>query len=101
MAQLKDLLSSVPASVLQEQARYDREQVMREVARRKAASYQRRMEALDSEYHLFDQCKQSRPSKRKVQNRFSKEEAGTKGNVVMGVRTGRYSVCVCSVKQNY
>lgn len=101
MAQLKDLLSSIPTQVLQEQERYDRQQVMREVARRKAASYARRLEGLNREYHLFEECQVRRPMKGKTKNRFSKEEAGTSGAITMGVRTGRYSVCVCKVQQNY
>lgn len=108
MTQLKDLLKTIPTQVLQvqeqlsqEHDRSERQRVMREVARRKALSYQHRMEALEREFHPFDECQQRRPSKRKVQNRYSAEEAGTRGRVVMGVRTGRYSTCVCKVQQNY
>lgn len=102
MTLLKDLLSSaLPTQVLELQKQGERQRVMREVARRKAASYQQRMEVLEHQYHAFDDCQQRRPSKRKVQNRFSREEAGTRGRIVMGVRTGSYSVCVCKVQQNY
>ncbi len=51
--------------------------------------------------NLFRECAVSRPGKRKVQNRASKEAAGTKGAITMGVRTGAYSVCVCKVQQHY
>lgn len=108
MTQLKDLLKTIPTQVLQvqeqlsqEHDRSERQRVMREVARRKALSYQHRMEALEREFHPFDECQQRRPSKRKVQNRYSAEEAGTRGAITMGVRTGSYNVCVCKVKQNY
>lgn len=99
MATLKELCNSIPTSVLQQSERSERERVMREVARRKAASYARRLENLESTFHPFDQCKQARPQKGKYKNTASREEAGTLGSVTMGVRTGKYSVCVCKVKQ--
>ena len=63
--------------------------------------YEEREEAREPMYgrNPFRDGSVARPSKRKVQNRFSKEEAGTKGAITMGVRTGAYSVCVCKVQQ--
>ena len=65
--------------------------------------YELREEAREPMYgrNPFRDGSVARPSKRKVQNRFSKEEAGTKGAITMGVRTGAYSVCVCKVQQHY
>ena len=59
--------------------------------------YERREEMREPMYgrNPFRAGLTSRPSKRKVQNRFSREEAGTKGAITMGIRTGAYSVCVC------
>lgn len=101
MATLKDLCSVIPQEVLYQQEQYDRQQVMREVARRKAASYQKRLVSLNAEENVFYSCQQRRPVRGKAKNRFSKEEAGTKGAMVMGIRTGKHSVCVCQVKQPY
>jgi hypothetical protein len=96
MAQLKDLLSSVPAIVEQELQVYQHQQKLRKEARREAIAYQHRLDRLSGDRRVFNECQQTRPSKRKVQNRFSKEEAGTKGRITMGVRTGKYGVVVCS-----
>jgi hypothetical protein len=51
--------------------------------------------------NLFRECAVSRPSKRKVQNRASKEAAGTQGAITMGIRTGAYSVCVCKTQNKW
>jgi hypothetical protein len=96
MAKLKDLLTSIPAEILQQQKVYKQEQKTRREVRREAIAYTKRMDRLSEERRIFSECQQSRPSKRKVQNRFSREEAGTKGRITMGVRTGKYGVVVCS-----
>lgn len=69
MATLKDLCSSVPQSLLREQAIYN-------VNTRKQESYNKRMRALDCEQAIFEQCKRERTQKR-VRNTFSRDEAGT------------------------
>jgi NADPH-dependent ferric siderophore reductase len=68
MATLKDLCSSVPQSLLRVQTDYN-------VNQRKQASYNKRMERLDMERAIFEQCKRERTQKR-VRNRFSTEQAG-------------------------
>lgn len=73
----------------------------RELLRRKNAAYLKRVGALRAEENVFERCKQARPGKRKVQNRASKEAAGTIGAITMGIRTGAYSVCVCKSKRQY
>lgn len=92
MASLKDLCRTIPESI-------KREQAIRELNRRKALSYTRRMGALAQEEHVFDRCVQRRPSNTKVKNAFSREEAGTIGNMVVGVRTSWNSVVVCKTKK--
>jgi len=94
MATLRDLCANVPSAI-------DRKAVEYELMRRKAISYQKRMASLSAEDRVFDACKQSRPSKRKVQNRYSREEAGTIGAITMGIRTGAYSVCVCKTQNKW
>lgn len=95
MATLKELCNSIPEAVLESQRKLERERVMCEVARRKAASYLYRMDSLCQEHRVFEQCKQSRPTKGKYKNRFSREEAGTQGTIVAGLYLGNYTVCVC------
>ena len=51
--------------------------------------------------NIFRECTVSRPGKRKVQNRASKEAAGTQGAITMGIRTGAYSVCVCKTQNKW
>lgn len=75
--------------------------VERELLRRKNATFQKRMAALRAEENVFARCQTHRPEKGKCRNRYSSEEAGTCGTVVMGIRTGRYSVCVCKSKKKY
>lgn len=77
-----------------------RDQVRREVNRRKALSYAHRMGALAQETRVFEACVQRRPTKGKAKNRFSREEAGTIGNVVVGIRTSWNSVVVCKTKKS-
>ena len=69
MATLKELCSSVPQSLLREQAIYN-------VNQRKQAAYNKRMERLGMERAIFEQCKHTRTQKR-VKNKFSTEQAGT------------------------
>lgn len=65
--------------------------------------YEMREDARDGVYgrNLFRDCAVSRPCKRKVQNRASKEAAGTQGAITMGIRTGAYSVCVCKTTNKW
>ena len=76
-----------------------RDQAIRELNRRKAISYARRVDALRQEERVFDRCVQKRPGKGKYKNTFSREEAGTIGNVVVGIRTSWNSVVVCKCKK--
>lgn len=76
-----------------------REQAIRELNRRKALSYAQRLGALSQETRVFEACVQRRPEKGKAKNRFSREEAGTIGNVVVGIRTSWNSVVVCKTKK--
>ena len=78
MANLKELCSNIPQSMLHTATNY-------EVARRKVAAHRRqqreynaRMHALDMEQCIFEQCKRNR-SKKRVHNTFSTEEAGRGG----------------------
>lgn len=73
MSTLKDLCN-VPQSLLFEQAAYN-------VAVRAQRSYNKRMHALSSESDIFGMVKQARP-KKKVRNSFSREEAGTCGQII-------------------
>lgn len=101
MTQLKDLLSTIPAAVEQEQKAYQREQVMREVVRRKNASYLKRVGELRREENVFSNCQTRRPNKGKAKNRYSREEAGTQGRITMGIRTGKYGVVVCKCENKW
>lgn len=76
------------------------DQVMRELNRRKAISYAQRMQSLEQEAHVFDRCKTTRPENGKAKNRYSREEAGTIGNMVMGVRVGPHTVVVCKCRKS-
>ena len=93
MAQFKDLCSTIPESMM-------RDHVIREVNRRKALSYAQRMDSLRQEEHVFDKCAQRRPVKGKARNGYSREEAGTVGNMVVGIRTSWNSVVVCKCRKN-
>lgn len=75
--------------------------VERELLRRKNATYLKRVAALRAEENVFTLCQTRRPKKGKCRNRYSSEEAGTCGTVTVGIRTGRYSVCVCKSKKQY
>lgn len=93
MSTLKDLCSSIPKSLLREQAVYNANQ-------RAQASYNKRMQVLECEQAIFEQCKRSRTQKR-VRNNFSSEEAGTKGMYTRTIRTGKYTTIVCKSRSNY
>ena len=69
--------------------------------RSKNAAYLKRMGALRAEENVFGRCQTRRPEKGKYRNGYSREQAGTCGAVTMGIRTGRYSVCVCKSKKQY
>lgn len=69
MAKLMELCGSVPASIV-------RTQQMNVIAERTQKSYNRRMDALDLERAMFEQCKHTRTQKR-VKNGWSREQAGT------------------------
>ena len=94
MANLRDLCSSVPSEI-------ERKAVEYELMRRTAISYRKRMQALYAEERVFDRCKQTRPLKGKAKNRYSSEEAGMAGAITMGIRTGKYSVCVCKSQKKW
>ena len=68
MATLKDLCSSVPKSLLRVQTDYN-------LNLQKQAAYNKRMQQLDMEHAIFEQCKHTRTQKR-VKNKFSTEQAG-------------------------
>lgn len=93
MATLRDLCKEVPQTI-------DRMAVERELLRRKNATYLKRVAALWAEENVFALCQTRRPKKGN-RNRYSSEEAGTSGAVTIGIRTGRYSVCVCKSKRQY
>lgn len=78
MSTLKDLCN-VPQKLLFEQAAYN-------VAVRAQRSYNKRMHGLSTETCIFEKVKQARP-KKKERNTFSRDEAGTLGQVV---RTRRF-----------
>ena len=94
MATLKDLCSNIPQSVLRVQTDY-------ELATRMQQSYNKRMERLDVERAIFEQCKHQRTQKR-VRNTFSREEAGTCGCVTVTKRfAGSRLTCVCKSRNMY
>ncbi len=78
MATLKDLCSSVPQSLLRVQTNYN-------LNLQKQAAYNKRMQQLDTERAIFEQCKRERTQKR-VRNGFSTEQAGTCGTYLRDVR---------------
>lgn len=92
MATLKELCSNIPSELSRQAVQY-------ELLHRQTLSYQKRQGALRAEENVFSKCKQCRPEKGKYKNRYSREEAGTIGDVTMGIRTGQYSVSVCKVKK--
>ena len=94
MATLKDLCSNVPQSLLNTQAVYNAMQ-------RKVASYEKRMQQLDTEKCIFEQCKRNRTQKR-VRNKFSTEEAGTCGTYTRTMRfENSYITKVCKSRSMY
>lgn len=53
------------------------------------------------ERNIFAKCAERRPSRCKVQNRFSRIEAGVGGMYTRSVRTGSYTTCVCKSRSLY
>jgi hypothetical protein len=102
MANLKELCGSIPQSIIHTATNY-------EVARRKVAAHRRqqkeynaRMQALDMERCIFEQCKRSRTQKR-VRNSFSTEEAGRSGGgtIIATIRNNSTHIHqVCRVSAN-
>jgi len=99
MATFRELLTDVPTQISEVMARSERERVEREVLRRKAASYQKRMAALSEEENVFGKCKGVRPKKR-WHNYVSTEKAGRVG---MRIREVRFpsAVVVCKTRNLY
>lgn len=94
MATLKDLCSNIPQSLLRVQTDYN-------VNQRKQAAYNKRMERLDMEHAIFEQCKRTRTRKR-VKNTFSREEAGTCGTHITIKRWDNSRLtCVCKSSRIY
>lgn len=94
MATLRDLCKDVPQAI-------DAKALQYAIIRRKNAAYLQRMGALREERDVFGHCQTRRPEKGKARNGYSREEAGTQGRITMGIRTGRYSVCVCKSVNKY
>ena len=92
MATLKELCSTIPESM-------KRDQAIRELNRRMALSYAQRMGRLAQEEHVFSRCQTRRPEKGKAKNGYSREEAGTMGTMVVGIRTSWNSVVVCKTRK--
>lgn len=93
MASLKELCKNVPLKLLHAQANYN-------VVVRTQTSYNKRMNSLDVEQAVFEQCKRQRSTKR-VRNSFSREEAGTCGMNTRTVRAGKYTTIVCKSRKMY
>ena len=92
MASLRDLCANVPVQL-------DRLAVMREVERRKTASYLKRISALSEEQNVFQKCKATRPQKR-WRNRASSETAGTVGMRIREVSfPNSRTIVVCKTRQ--
>lgn len=102
MANLKELCNNIPQTILHTAANY-------EVARRKVAAhrmrqkeYNARMQALDMEKCIFEQCKRTRTQKR-ARNTFSTEQAGRYGGgtIIATIRNnGTHIHQVCRVSAN-
>lgn len=93
MATLKELCSNIPTQISRQAVQY-------ELLRRQVASYRGRMDALRTEEHVFDRCKQRRPEKGKYKNRVWAEECGCGESFVATVRTpNSYIHVACKVKK--
>ena len=78
-----------------------REQSVYNVNKRKQASYNKRMECLDMEHAIFEQCKRTRTQKR-VKNGWSTEQAGTVGTSTFEVRFNNSRIhVVCKGRKKY
>lgn len=94
MAILKDLCSNIPQSLLRVQTDYN-------INQRKQAAYNKRMERLDMERAIFEQCKRTRTQKR-VRNTWSSEQAGTCGTYTHTIRfENSYITKVCKSRNLY
>lgn len=92
---MNELCLSVPTQMRRQAAKY-------ELLRRQAEGYRQRMDALRAEEDIFGKCCQGRPKKGKYKNSYSREEAGTIGNIVRSVRTSNPYICVtCKSKKMY
>lgn len=75
---------------------------MREVARRQAASYQKRVDSLREERNVFRAGNIARPQKGKAKNRASSEAAGTMGTQMTTRRfSGSYITVYCKSRKQY
>lgn len=99
MAKISELCSNIPVQILRDQELRDLERAMRELNRRKALTLIGRENALRKEVHVFNRCVQRRPERGKCKNTASSEHAGRIGTIVVGIRTGKHSVCVCKPKK--
>lgn len=94
MAKLMELCGSVPALIVRTQQR-------NVIAERAQKSYNRRMDALDLERAMFEQCKRERTRKR-VRNTWSSEQAGTCGCITYDARfENSYIHIVCKGRKKY
>lgn len=100
MATLKELCTNVPieiACVMEERTRLMAE---RELLRRKAISYSKRMDALHEEQNVFAKCKGTRTKKR-WRNYVCSEQAGRIGMRIKEVRTPSGRVVLCKTPDIY
>lgn len=100
MATLGELCTKVPIHVQRVMEERTRLMVERELLRRKAASYSKRMNALREEQNIFDKCKGVRTRKR-FRNYICNEQAGRIGMRIKEVRTPSGRVIVCKTPDIY
>lgn len=92
MATLKELCSNIPQGLLRVQANYN-------LSQRKQAAYNKRMDRLEMERAIFEQCKRTRTQKR-VRNTWSTEQAGTCGSYTHTMRfENSYITKVCKSRR--
>ena len=68
-----------------------------QIIARSARAREKRLARLERENYVFEQCRQARP-KKKYRNTIFAEQCGRTGSVVVGVRVGQYTTCVCKHK---
>ena len=100
MATLQELCTNVPIEVARIMEEHGRLMVERELLRRKAISYSKRMEALHEEQNVFAKCKGTRTKKR-WRNYVCSENAGRIGMRIKEVRTPSGRVIVCKTPDLY